>query len=99
MPSGAVLLFDSLRIEHGTVGPKEGSTGMAPGQVARMGIALHCMKQVSGSNRVSMKHVSHSPMSLTLRHISVYTSKQIKKSLLVCAHAPCAVPCNLEAWL
>ena len=45
MGNGAVLLFNSATMAHGTEGPK--SVTSIPGQVPRMGLAVHCMESVS----------------------------------------------------
>ncbi|CAK0733700.1 hypothetical protein CVIRNUC_000318 [Coccomyxa viridis] len=44
MGNGAVLLFNSATMAHGTEGPK--SITSIPGQVPRMGLAVHCMESV-----------------------------------------------------
>lgn len=50
MGNGAVLLFNSATMAHGTEGPK--SITSIPGQVPRMGLAVHCMESVSPINGV-----------------------------------------------
>ena len=50
MGNGAVLLFNSAKMAHGTEGPK--SITSIPGQVPRMGLAVHCMESVSPINGV-----------------------------------------------
>ena len=48
MPGGACVLFDSTRMEHST---EECGKVCTPGEVTRMGVALHCRQGVSGLYR------------------------------------------------
>ena len=53
--SGVCVFFNTKEMEHGT----EECEPSGPGEAARMGIALHCRRDVSGCSLDSKAHSLH----------------------------------------
>ena len=75
--SGACVLFDSATMRHST----EECAPSGPGQAARMGVALHCKKDVSGG------HAVHMHQSLRILHICWYGQVGSASLSACCANA------------